>query len=138
MGTSNRFIGDVTRNTFDLFQHAKTHNLPGRMLQIDFSKAFDSISFEFIEKTLKLSNLNPTYISWINSLLKNFQSSILINGYPTPRIRVSRGCRQGNPIAGYFFIICVALLLLKLQNCKDILPCSTISNHHKLLDAYAD
>ena len=108
------------------------------MLQIDFSKAFDSISFEFIENTLKLFNLNPTYISWINSLLKNFQSSILINGYPTPRIRVGRGCRQGDPIAGYLFIICVELLLLKLQNCKDILPWSTISNYHKLLDAYAD
>merc|ERR1712081_34855 len=133
-----RFIGDVTRNTFDLFQHAKTHNLPGLMLQIDFSKAFNSISFEFIENTLKLFNLNPTYISWINSLLKNFQSSILINGYPTPRIRVGRGCRQGDPIAGYLFIICVELLLLKLHNCKDILPWSTISNHQKLLDAYAD
>ena len=126
------------QNTFDLFQHAKTHNLPGLMLQIDFSKAFDSISFEFIENTLKLFNLNPKYISWINSLLKNFQSSILINGYPTPRIRVGRGCRQGDPIAGYLFIICIELLLLKLQSCKHVLPWSTTTNHHKLLDAYAD
>ena len=108
------------------------------MLQIDFSKAFDSISFEFIENTLKLFNLNPKYISWINSLLKNFQSSILINGYPTPRIRVGRGCRQGDPIAGYLFIICIKLLLLKLQSCKHVLPWSTIANHHKLLEAYAD
>ena len=134
----NRFIGDVTRNTFDLFQHAKTNNIPGVMLQIDFSKAFDSISFAFIENTLKLFNLRPTYIAWINSLLKNFQSSILINGYPTPRIRVGRGCRQGDPIAGYLFIIGVELLLPKLHNCKDIHPWSTISNHQKLLDAYAD
>merc|ERR1711954_243340 len=71
------------------------------------------------------------------SLLNNYQSSILINSYLTPRIRVGRGCRQGGPIAGYLFIICVELLLLKLQNCKDIHPWSTISNHHKLLDAYA-
>merc|ERR1711954_249536 len=72
------------------------------------------------------------------SLLNNYQSSILTNGFPTPRIRVGRGCRQGDPIAGYLFIICVELLLLKLQNCKDILPWSTISNHQKLLDAYVD
>merc|ERR1712082_347344 len=128
----------MTRNTFDLFQHTKTHNLPGLMLQIDFSKAFDSISFEFIENTLKLFNLNPTYISWINTLLKNFRSSIMINGFPTPRIRVGRGCRQGDPIAGYLFIICVELLLLKLRSCKQIQPWQTITNQLKLLDAYAD
>ena len=45
------------------------------MLQIDFSKAFDSISFKFIENTLKFFGLSPKYIHWINSLLKNFQSS---------------------------------------------------------------
>merc|ERR1712081_131544 len=67
----NRFIGDITRNTFHLFQHAKSNNLPGLMLQIDFSKAFDSISFEFIENTLKLFNLNPKYISWINNPTQN-------------------------------------------------------------------
>merc|ERR1711954_510364 len=134
----NRFIGDITRNTFDLLQHAKSNNLPGLMLQIEFSKAFDSISFEFIENTLKLFNLNPKYISWINTLLKNFQSSIMINGFPTPRIRVGRGCRQGDPIAGYLFIICVELLLLKLQSCKQIQPWQTITNQLKLLDAYAD
>merc|ERR1711954_601052 len=53
----NRFIGDVTRNTFDIFQHPKTHNLPGLMLQIDFFKAFDSISFEFIENCHHIQTL---------------------------------------------------------------------------------
>ena len=106
--------------------------------QASCSKSTSPKHLTAFENTLKLFNLNPKYISWINSLLKNFQSSILINGYPTPRIRVGRGCRQGDPIAGYLFIICIELLLLKLQNCKDILPWSTISNHHKLLDAYAD
>ena len=108
------------------------------MLQIDFSKAFDSISFEFIENTLKWFNLNPKFIHWINSLLKNFQSSILINGFPTPRIQVGRGCRQGDPIAGYLFIICVELLLLKLTQSKLIKPWTSKALHSKLIDGYAD
>ena len=121
-----------------MFQHAKTNNLPGLMLQIDFSKAFDSISFKFIENTLKFFGLSPKYIHWINSLLQNFQSSILINGFPTPRIKVGRGCRQGDPIAGYLFIICIELLLLKLASSKKIIPWSSSHNHKKLIDAYAD
>ena len=108
------------------------------MLQINFSKAFDSISFKFIENTLKFFGLNSKYIHWINSLLKNFQSSILINGFPTPRIKVGRGCRQGDPITGYLFIICIELLLLKLSHSKKITPWTTSQNHKKLIDAYAD
>ena len=108
------------------------------MLQIDFSKAFDSISFDFIENILKWFNLNPKFIHWINALLKDFQSSILINGFPSPRIRVGRGCRQGDPIAGYLFIICVELLLLKLTQSKLIKPWTSKQLYSKLIDAYAD
>ena len=118
-----------------MFQHAKEKNLPGLMLQIDFLKAFDSISFRFVENTLKFFGLSPKYIHWINSLLRNFQSSLLINGFPTPRIRVRRGCRQGYPIAGYLFIICIELLLLKLSKSKKILPWTSAQNHQKLIDA---
>ena len=108
----DRYIGEVTSKTFDHFQHAKNINLPGLMLQIDFSKAFDSMSLKFMENNLKFFNLSPKNIHWINSLLKNFESSILINGFPTPGITVGRGCRQEDPIAGYLFIICIELLLL--------------------------
>ena len=87
-----RYIGNITQNTFDLFSKAKMDNLPGLMLQIVFSKAFDSNSFEFIENELNTFNFNETTITWINTLLLNFQSSILINGTPTPRIKVGQGC----------------------------------------------
>ena len=40
-----RFICEVTRTTYDIFQYAKQNNLPGMILLIDFQKAFDSVSF---------------------------------------------------------------------------------------------
>ena len=39
---SGKFIGDVTRTTYDFFQYTKQNNLPGMILLIDFQKAFDS------------------------------------------------------------------------------------------------
>ena len=101
----DRYIGKISRNTYDIFHHAKHNTFPGLTLKIDFTKAFDIISFEFIENTLKWFNLDPKFIHLINSLLKNFQSSILINGFPTPRIQVGRGCRQGDSLAEPLFII---------------------------------
>ena len=64
----DRYIGNITQNTFDLFSKAKMDNLPGLMLQIVFSKAFDSNSFEFIENELNAFNFNETTITWINTL----------------------------------------------------------------------
>ena len=31
-----RYIAECTRNTYDLFNYAKVHNLPGMMLMVDF------------------------------------------------------------------------------------------------------
>ena len=88
MELENSLHGIILKYTFELFSKAKTDNLPGLMLQIDFSKAFDIISFEFIKNALKAFNFNETNITWIFTLLLNFQSSILINGIPTPHINV--------------------------------------------------
>ncbi len=54
-----RFISEVTRNLYNTFYHAKRHKLPGIALMVDFEKAFDSVSFEFILTTLKNFGFGP-------------------------------------------------------------------------------
>ena len=107
-----RYIAEVTRTTYDIFAHVKHNNLPGLLLLVDFSKAFDSISFEYINQVLEKFGFNQQTIGWINILLYNFESIAMVNGVPPPpprRINLGRGCRQGDPIAGYLFIICVGV-----------------------------
>jgi len=134
----NRYIGNVTRNTFDMFHYAKQNNIPGLMLQLDFSKAFDSISFQYIESTLKLFGFCDTIIHWISTLLHNFSSVTMPNGNISPQIPVGRGCRQGDPIAGYLFIICIEILLLRIHNNPNIHPWKSKHGNSNLIDAYAD
>ena len=57
----NRFIGEVTRTTHDIFQYAKEKNLPGTILLIDFEKAFDSVSFKMIDATLEKFGFGEYY-----------------------------------------------------------------------------
>ena len=49
---NGRYIGDCIRNTYDILQWAKTKKKTGLLLLIDFAKAFESISFKYIIKTL--------------------------------------------------------------------------------------
>ena len=56
-----RFISECTRNTFDLFHSAKQNNLPDIILLVDFEKAFDSVSFEFILATLDIFEFGDVF-----------------------------------------------------------------------------
>ena len=48
---SGRYIGENTRLIYDIL-HITKLDIPGLLLIIDFEKAFDSISWKFIEKVL--------------------------------------------------------------------------------------
>ena len=47
---SGRYIGDNTRLVYDLMQFVEENNIPGLLLLIDFEKAFDSLSWSFMQK----------------------------------------------------------------------------------------
>ena len=49
---SGRYIGENTRLIYDILHITDKLDIPGLLLIIDFEKAFDSISWKFIEKVL--------------------------------------------------------------------------------------
>ena len=104
-----RYIAECTRNTYDLFTHAKENNLPRMLLMIDFEKAFDRVNFEFIVTTLNIFGVGDDFIKWITIILgmkkgTNFQAVTVVNGNISVPFDIKNGCRQGDPILGYLFI----------------------------------
>ena len=53
------------------------------------------------------------------------------------RFNIERGCRQGDPIASYLFIICIEILAHKLRSDQNIKGFE-IGNFSHLLEIYAD
>ena len=49
-----RYIGENTRLVYDIMQFTDDNDIPEVLLIIDFEKAFDSVSWDFIDKTLQL------------------------------------------------------------------------------------
>ena len=102
------FIAECTWNTYDIFPHAKNNNLPGMILLVDFEKAFDTVSFEFILTTLDIFGFGENFKTWITILLgmeegKIFSAVTVTNGNISNPFPIQRGCHQGDPISGYFF-----------------------------------
>ena len=101
---------------------------------VDFSKAFDSISFSYINKVLKFYNFSQEPITWVNILLYNFESVTCVNGNPSNRIKLGRGCRQGTPIAGYLFILAIEVLMLIIATYNNLHPWRSLKDRKHILD----
>ena len=114
MGENIRLIYDI------LYETKKKQELPGLILSIDFEKAFDTVSWYFIDKTLVYYNFGPSIRKWINLFQNGAESCIIQNGYMSESFLLKRGCRQGDPISPYIFILCAEILGKMIRKSEDI------------------
>ena len=134
---AGRYIGETIRTTYDILNYAKEKQLTGLLLCIDFQKAYDCISFSYIKKVLKFFNFGSDLMKWIDILLNDFIAVVNHCGNISRSFNIGRGCRQGDPIASYLFILCIEILALKLRNDPKVRGFN-IGNLRHLLEMYAD
>ena len=111
--------------------------IPGRLLLIDFEKAFDSVSWKFIQKTLDFFNFGYSLKRWVSVFYTNIQSSVIQNGHLSDFFDIGRGCRQGDPLSSYIFILCTEILTQKIKNNRNIKGLK-IDGTEQLLSLFAD
>ena len=117
---SGRNIGQNIRQLYDIMQYTEKHNITGLLLLVDFEKAFDSISWAFINKVFKFFGFGESIISWVNILYRNVNLAVNQGGNLSPFFTIGRGCRQGDPISGYIFLLCAEILAIRIRNNKSI------------------
>lgn len=111
-----RFVGCNIRLIEDIVMYTNKHNIPGILLAIDFEKAFDSLSWSFIENTLESFNFGPLFRSAIKTLYNDVSTTVINNGYTSDWFFPKRGVRQGCPISPYLFILAVEVLACNIRN----------------------
>ena len=74
-------------------------------------------------KVLNHYNFSREFIKWIKIFNTDITATVLQVGFLSEFFPINRGCKQGDPIAPYFFIICAQVLcemILTNQNIKGI------------------
>lgn len=111
-----------------LLIHVKKRNTPATILKLDFHETFDSVSWNFLDWSLSQLGFPKEWLKWINACVSSASTSILVNGSPTPPIKLQKGLRQGWP-----------LVTIPLRHHRwSATPCDHKGDIHKALVRYWD
>ncbi|XP_031115795.1 uncharacterized protein LOC116019654 [Ipomoea triloba] len=85
------------------------------LVKIDLEKAYDRLSWDFIQDTLQEVKFNPDWIRNIMTCISTARFSILWDGQRSDFFNPSRGIRQGDPISPFIFVLCIERLCHLIQ-----------------------
>nr|GEU64420.1 RNA-directed DNA polymerase, eukaryota, reverse transcriptase zinc-binding domain protein [Tanacetum cinerariifolium] len=74
---------------------------------VDFEKAYDSLSWTYLDYVLLHFSFSEKWRGWIRVCLHLARNSALINGSLTKELSIKRSLRQGVPLSPFLFILVV-------------------------------
>ena len=83
-------------------------------------------------KSWEYFNFGPSFKKWISLFQSGAESCILQNGHMIEYFCLQRGCRQGDPISPYIFILCTEVLGHMFRQNNSIKGIRINGNHFKL------
>ena len=121
----------------DILFYCKKESLDLILLALDYTKAFDSVDFQFIFKVFKTFNFGEKFQSWLKTIYCKGKSCITNNGNISEPFDIKRSTRQGDPISPLVFILGLEILLIAIRSDENIRGVRVEDNEIKLT-AYAD
>ena len=78
-----RYSGQNIRLVNDVVNQTKIQNIPGILVQLYFCKAFDTIEWSFIKRSLVLFNFGDSIQQWVSTFYNNSEPAVLNDGFCT-------------------------------------------------------
>merc|ERR1711895_105069 len=113
-------IGSVIMNLINMIHFCNTKKKEAFILLVDFQKAFDSISHEYIDSVRKIYGFGESIRKWIRIFFNKREAVILLGGHLSEKIFLRQGVPQGDVISPYIFLMVVEFLSIKINYTKNL------------------
>jgi hypothetical protein len=110
-----RQIGDSIRLLQMLPPLLAAENSTALAAFIDFRKAYDTVSREFLFAAADTLGVGANFVQWMRVLLSNTLSCAVVNGFCSPFYVCDAGVRQGCPLAPLMYLFAGQALLCHLR-----------------------
>lgn len=90
------------------------------ILKLDFEKAHDSISWDFLNYMMDRMGFGTRWLWWIKACIFLGAISILFNGSHSQEVFVSKRLRQGDPLASFLFLIAAEGMTGMFRNAESL------------------
>jgi hypothetical protein len=108
----------MLRNVLDIdlaAQKISIRSRSGAILLFDFTAAFPSLAHDMIWDTLEVAGIDIAFINVVKMFYNDNKHLLKLNGSTFNGVHVRSGVRQGCPLSGLLFAICVDVFLSRLQ-----------------------
>ena len=111
-------IHEPISSTTSCYRDRLNHNKNCYAIYYDISKAYDTIRWESIKSSLENLHLEPRFINFVMTSLKNSRIAMRTNitDNITPEVELHKSIKQGCPLAPLLFIIVMDELHKALRN----------------------
>lgn len=116
----NRQILDGVVVVNEVVDLAKRANKSCFVLKVDFEKAYDYVSWSYLEYMFERMGFCEKWRVWMHACICSGSFSVLINGSPTKEVHVAKGLRQGDPLAPFLFLIAVEGLSALVSRASEL------------------
>lgn len=95
----------------ELMSNYKKNGVSSRcVMKIYLRKAYDFVSWSFVEEILRALKFPDCFVMWIMSYITNTKYSLSINGGIHSFFNGKKGLQQGDPLPPLIFVVCTEYL----------------------------